>query len=76
MAEEIPYTKPYERKRQDHDTYRDDEEKEVETFRRKGKVMELVELDAAAAMNALYVEEDAEPVAEDEEEETDGDESE
>lgn len=75
MTEEIPYTKPYERKRQDNDTYRDDEEKVVETFRRRGKVMELVELDAAKAMNALYDnEEDAEPVAE--EEDPDGDESE
>lgn len=74
MSEEIPYTKPYVRPRQDNDAYRDDEEKVVETFRRKGKIMELIELDAAQAMNALYVEEeDAEPVAEEDESDDDND---
>ena len=60
----IPYEKPYDLPRQDHDTYRDQEEKEYEEARRKGNVLNLVEKDAQKdaqkAMNDLF----AEPVAE------------
>lgn len=60
MGEEIPYTKPYDKPRQDHDTYRDQEEAEYEKARRKGDVLSLVEKDAQKAMDDLF----AEPVAE------------